>query len=502
MRIAAVLLLVLGTVHVSAQADGGTLSREAVDALGIDTPAGAEAYAAALDDAYAFRLAAAEEGFRQLADLEPGSVGGAYGMAGVALWRAFAIEEEDVFDRFYAINDSLQAAADAQGYVLVGAVAKLQRALAFGRQERYTRAAGSFREACIRFRQLTGPDAAYGQGICQAAAGSVPRSYRWIARLLGFRGSIASGLALLDASSSSGGLLAEDATIALAITDATLNERRAGSVDRLVALADARPDSPLLAYLAGYHLLLDRRADEAEAALRRAKAALTTSDADIPFVDAHLGVALYRQHRFDEAIPLLESYVRTFRGRALVAQSTLYAGIAREMTGDRRRAESHYRRVRASRDYDVDLSAAREAERRLESPMTPAERLLVLGGTAYDGGRYDEAVAHLQPVVTDRDLPAVVRAEAAYRTGRARQAQETWDDALRHFRLAVDRRGDPMAKWGPWALYHMGEVEEARGAHGAAERIYQEVLDNEAEFDFHKSLEQRARAAMERIRRS
>ena len=133
--------------------------------------------------------------------------------------------------------------------------------------------------------------------------------------------------------------------------------------------------------------------------------------------------------------------------------------------------------------------------------MTDAERALVRGGAAYDAGDYDQAVRELQPIVTGGDLPPVVRAEAAYRTGRARQAQENWPDALRHFQLAIDRPGDPLAKWGPWSVYHTGEVHEAQGDVGRAQEAYRRALDNEEEFDYHKALEQRVRAALERIGR-
>ena len=415
-------------------------------------------------------------------------------------------EDDGDFDRFYALNDSLRDVtdrlADAPGARLVMATGALHRALAFGRQERYARAGNAFRDACGQFRDLDGADADFGRGVCEVAAGAVPRKYRWLARLFGFSGSVAGGLERLERAAQADGALAVDAAVAFAVSDASLNERRAGSVDRLVAVADARPASPVLGYLAGYHLLLDRRAAQAEAALRRADAAQRQPGVtEVPFVQAHLGFALFRQRRFQEAAPVLEAFVRSFRGRALVAQATLDAGIAYEMTGDRAAAERLYRRVRASRDYDSDLSAEREAERRLQAPMTEAERALVRGGAAYDAGDYDQAVRELQPVVTDSDLPPVVRAEAAYRTGRARQAQEDWPDALRHFQLASDRPGDPLAKWGPWSVYHSGEVFEAQGDDDRARAYYREVLDNEEEFDYHKALEQRTRAALERTGR-
>ncbi len=91
------------------------------------------------------------------------------------------------------------------------------------------------------------------------------------------------------------------------------------------------------------------------------------------------------------------------------------------------------------------------------------------------------------------------RAEAAYRTGSALQSLERWDEALGYFRLARDRPGDPLAKWGPWSEYHLGEVHEALGETAEARAAYRRVLDNEAEFDYHKALEQRTRTALERL---
>jgi tetratricopeptide (TPR) repeat protein len=512
-RRALLLLALTSATSVAAQpsasapeAPPDVLAPAARRALGVETDTAAQLWTAGRAGLLAFQLDSARAAFARLGTAEPASAAGALGLETVALWQAFVMERAPFTDRFYVLNDSLGRVAgrlpDTPEGDLVRATATLHRALLLGREERYARAGLAFRDACGQFRTLpaTVPDALFGQGVCEAAAGSIPRKYRWLGRLMGFSGTVAGGIDKLARAAAGDGAMAVEAVAALAIVDATLNERRAGGLARLREAAAARPGSPVLAYLDAYYLLADRHAVEAEAALRRAATALAAPGAaPFPFVDADLGMALFRQDRFADALPLLDRYARTYRGRALLAQTTLHAGLAAEMTGDRRAAEAWYGRVRAAREYDTDRAAAREAQRRRATPMTPPERALLLGRTAYDSGRLDEAVRRLQPVLTDAGQPDVVRAEAAYRTGRAYQALGNGAEAIRHFQLATARPGDPLARWGPWSVYHVGEVHEAAGRAAEAREAYLSALANETEYDFHQSLEQRARTALARL---
>ena len=487
-----------------------TLSPAARRALGITTDAGAELWARGRAEMLAFQLDSARATFRRLDAAEPASAAGVLGLESAALWQALVAEVEPFPSQFYALSDSLARVADALPATpegdLVRATAALHRALMLGHEEKYARAGLAFRDACGQFRALptdgpTGvPDALFGQGLCEVAAGSVPSRYRWLGRLFGFSGTVAGGIDKLGRAAAGPGAMALEAMAAFAVSDAMLNERRAGGLERLGAATAARPGSPALAYLRATYLIADRRTDEAEANLLRAVAALARPGAaPLPLVDASLGSVLFRQDRFAEALPYLDRYARTYRGRALLAQTTLMAGVAAEMTGDRRSAEAFYGRVRAARDYDTDRAAFREAERRRAAPMTAAERTLVLGQTAYDSGRLAEAIRRLQPVLTDTALPEAVRAEAAYRTARAYQSSGNGTEAIRHFGLAVARPGDALARWGPWSLYHVAEVHEAAGRADEARASYRAALADARAYDFHTSLEQRARTALARL---
>lgn len=467
------------------------------------------AHAALVD----WRLEEAEELFGELGEVEPQSPAGAYGLSKAALWRAMVMERPPYPQRFDALSDSLGDLLDemprGDWRTHLEGEREMHRAMLRLRQERFASAGRAFHSACGSFKKTTRDadvpfaESYLGRGTCLVAAGAIPSEYKWIAALLGFRGTVQDGMATLDLARNEAWLAVPETVLFLAIADAALNERRARSIDHLAALVERRPASVLLRYLYGAMLLEDRNAAEAERHLREA-ASLMEQDgvSPLPYVHHHLGLALFRQDQFEEAADHLETYIREAPGRALVAQAILHAGLARELLGDRRGAERHYRRVRATRENESDQQAEREAKRRLDHPMTETERAVLLGAAAYDGGRNEEAIPLLQVALGDQDAETTLRAEAAYRTGRAYQALGDDSNALRHYRIAVSRPGEPLAKWGPWAMYHIGEVHEAAENWEEAREAYERALENEEEFDFHQSLEQRSKAALERIERA
>jgi tetratricopeptide (TPR) repeat protein len=335
--------------------------------------------------------------------------------------------------------------------------------------------------------------------VCHVAAGSIPRKYRWLARLLGFNGTVAQGTAELERAAANAHFVREIAGVVRALLRATYED---DDVETIVAdagrLREGYPDSPMAHYVAGYLYMRARRAADAEDALR-ATIDLQNDAARIHVAEGLLGLALFRQEKYEEAARTLEHFTLTFRGKTFVAQARLHLGLAHEMSGDRPAAEAAYRRVRAERDYDNDHAAVRDARRRLERPLDDRERALLRGQNLFDAGSYRESVAAVQPLFGDPAAEPAQRAEAAYRSGRSLQAMGEWGDAARHYRLAADAPGDPRARWGPWSRFHLGEVLAAQGDTEGARRAYRAVLADEHEFDYHQALEQRARAALERL---
>jgi tetratricopeptide (TPR) repeat protein len=507
-------LLALLAAGPAAAAAAGPPAPGASGPMLVETAEGARLLYEGRAHLHALRLDAADSAFVRLDALEAESPAGAYHRATAALWRAMLEEREPFLRRHDEAADALEARAQAlpeggpEGVwrSFFEGEAALQRAILAGRQERYLPAATSFRRACGRYRDALRADPAFeeaylGAGICHVAAGQIPRKYRWIARLLGFTGTVAEGTAELDRAAEHAAFVGETAAVARAILRAIYeDDDEAAIAADAAALRAGHPDSPMAAYVAGFLLLRARRAEAAEAALATATAMQAAAGATaVPPVAALHGFALFRLERYDEAAARLEHFLATFRGKSFVAQARLTLGLAHEMRGDRAAAEAAYRRVRAERDYDNDLAAAREARRRLQHPMDDRDRALVRGQNLFDAGRYRDAVAAVQPLFGDAAASEGQRAEAAYRSGRAFQAQQAWAEAARHSRIAADSPGDADARWGPWSRFHLGEVLAAQGDREGARRAFRAVLADEHEFDFHQALEQRARAALERL---
>jgi tetratricopeptide (TPR) repeat protein len=457
----------------------------------------------------AFQLDAAEATFERLGAQPSGRPAAQLHLSKVALWRAMVLEQDVLYDRFFERSDALLATLETMPEspwrTHFRAETELHRAVIHAKKTEYARAAFALRQAYKHFEQNvtehpTFFESSWGMGLCHTAVGLVPKNFRWMLKLMGFGGTVQEGLAEMEASAARSAYYRDEASMIFALTDLLVNDSKQGGMDYVVAMRRRHPTSPLVSYIHGFALLTQRDATGAETALRHAARQLQTPGTfTMPYVDYFLGEALFRQNEFAEAARYFQRYVKTFPGEALLAQAHLHVGLSLDMAGDRAGALRAYERVRTREDYDSDAAALREAKERIAAPMTARERALLLGRNAFDGGRYLEAVKTVQPVLGDQQAPPIERAEAAYRSGRAYQVLEEWDEALRHYAFAISRPGDALAKWGPWSQFYTGEVHEAMGNKTAARTAYEQALANEQPYEYNKALEQRAKAALGRL---
>lgn len=456
---------------------------------------------------FRYRMHQAELILRELATRSDGLPAASYHLTLAALHRALMSDESRHFDVLYGRLDSLDAllvsgpASPWRDYMQ--SEAHLWRAVAHLKRGQYVRGAWAARSAYRGYDRLIGAyprfyEAYKGLGLLHLAIGSMPKSYRFILKVLGYSGSVSGGLDELEQAYRHSSYSREEAGMYLALTHVMLFISEGEGRRITERLYDEDPESPLYAHVYGFVLLSSGRADEAADVLLPA---VERSETPAYFYDHYLDFyaaeAMFRKDRFEEAITYYRRYLDRHPGPALKAMAHLGTGLALEMLGRRDEAVHYYREVETARTFDTDEAARRAAEERLSAPMTDIERDLLLGRNAYDCARYDEANRLLLRALNHGEASLDERAEARYRLGRVSHAEERLDAALEHYRRAVELRGEETSRWAPWSQLFIGEILAHRQRWEEARTAYRAALAYRGRFDYYQALDQSARAALE-----
>lgn len=503
-RFAAVLVLFVSGVPLAAQPVGEAMLLASDSSRALFD----EGRAALID----LRLNDAEAALRRLQARPDGAPAALLTRAHVALYRAFLQDDDAQFAVFARRADSLDRALaplpDSRWRSTMGAEADLLRALVAVRKEQMLRAALAGRDAYNGYEKATGgtpsvADADLGFGLIQFLIGSAPRTYQTILRLLGFRGSVEAGRARIVRAAEQGRYRATEANLALAVLDLTVRNDQAGGRARAEALRTAHPDSPLTGLLLGYTMLGDRRASQALPVLTQTVEQGNRPDVvAVRFAHFYLADALLKTGRPADAEREARAYLRGLRGPSLRAQAQRALGTALELQGRHAEAVGVFRQIRKTRISDNEEAAVRYAARFIAAPMTDVEKALLEAEFAYEDRRAANAEAGFRAVLARPDATPANLAEAQYRLGRtlmddpARTAE-----ARRAFETAI-AAPDPDALDGvaPWSQFYLGTLDAKAGRNADARRRFEAALRVDGAFDYHQSLEQRAKAALETVR--
>ncbi|MEX0746374.1 MAG: tetratricopeptide repeat protein [Rhodothermales bacterium] len=456
-----------------------------------------------------YRMSEAERDFRRLANRPDGRPAAYFFLSSAALHRALMTDEQVHYRTYSERSDSLRSilkALDASPWRdFMISETDLYDAIADTKQNRYVRAAWSARSAYIGYSRLVRSfpefdDAYKGLGMLHLAIGTMPSTYRFILRILGFDGKVRVALQELERAHRRSEIGREEASIYLALTHTMFFIDEEEALQIMKGLHGDHPESVVMSHLYGYVLLTNRQVQEAEAMLRGAiERAESGRYFYVDYLDFYLAESLFRQDRFREAESYYLRYIDRHKGPALKALAYLGLGLSIEMQGRRSDAVSHYQKVRAARDFDTDAAARRWAQRLASAPMSALDRELLKGRNAYDSGRYAAALAGLGKLVDNARSTASQKAEAAYRMGRVYHAMKRYEDAVTWYERGIEWTVDRLDRWAPWGRFFIGQVREEQGRTAEAREAYKQALGYGGKYDYFQALEQSARVALELI---
>ncbi len=458
---------------------------------------------------FAFRMGAAEAAFRRLQHQPDGEAAALYQLATVALFKGLVTDDPAYFETFLDRADSLEVLLDerppSSWRRQMQATSDLQRAIAAGKLQQYIRAAMAARSAYNGFEALVRdvPDFAeayMGMGLLHLTVASLPAGYRTLLSVLGFDGTAKQGVRELERAAAESRFNQELAHMSIALADLMLRERETEGANRLARLYERDPESLLYAHLYGFALYTNREAQQAEAVLKPAVyKQRTPSYFYIDYLDYYLAEAHFVQNEFAAAEVAYRRYLRRHDGPALRAMGYYRLGLTLEMQGRRAGAVRIYRKVEAERDFDNDMVAARRAQMHLDEPMTTLDKRLIRGENAFFSREHAEAERILRDVFHSASARSANKARAAFYIGRVCHVQDRYEQAYPAYRYAIQHPGAENGEWGPWAQLHVAEMYAEQGKTQAAIQAYRAALNWETPFDFYRTLEQKARIALEQL---
>ena len=455
----------------------------------------------------AYRMGQAEELLYDLAQQPEARPAAWFYLTMAALHKALMSDEDVHFDSFTGRLDTLQSVLRERpksawrDYML--GEANLWHAVAHSKRGNYVRGALEARAAYRGLQRLVAAhpefyEAYKGYGLLHLGIGSMPKSYRFILKILGYSGTITKGLAELRQAHRLSVYNAEEAGMYLAFANEMLFLSDEKALEITKGLYESDTTSTLYAHVYGFMLISNRQTARAVDVL---KAAVRRSEMPTYFyndyLDFYLAEALFRNDEFTEAEHYYRRYIDRHPGPALKAMAHLGIGRALEMQGKRSQAVAYYEQVRAARDFDTDEASRREADRLLARPLSAIGRELVHGQNAYDSGRYDRAERLLLGILKNPSASADQMAEAAYQLGRTYRALGRDADAIAQFNRAVFHQESTSAMWAPWAWFHIGKIWGSQGELEQAREAFENARSYRGRFDYYQALDQSIRAALE-----
>lgn len=345
-----------------------------------------------------------------------------------------------------------------------------------------------------RFPTFTPNDLPYG--TLQAVTGTIPKGYRWIAGILGMRGSLTEGMktvrGFLNGSDPWSKLFFNEAAFVYPYLLFYLENKKE---EALQFTRQQQLD------LAGNHLHLYMTANLAINLQQAALAAsLITNRQQSPDYlvtgvwDFQMGFAQLYRLNTAAARQHFETFLRQFTGQFYVKDVYQKLSWCYWLEENQTKAEEMRKMVisKGSTFSDADKKALADAK----SGKWP-DRWLLKARLLSDGGYHNDALKTLMNQPINGLSTTAQQLEYNYRLGRIHDALGKTNEALQYYAQSIRIGKDRPEYFAARAALQSGQIYESRGNKQQALEFYQQCL-NMNQQEYKNSLDQRAKAGIAR----
>lgn len=333
-------------------------------------------------------------------------------------------------------------------------------------------------------------------GSLYAIIGTLPSGYKWLANILGLKGSIVEGMALLKKFTYSedpwAKLYANESAFIYPFLLFYIENKR----DEAVAFAQNRKldivNNHLLCYMAA-NLAINNK-QTAIAGMMMQNRNMSADYIKLSVWDFEMGYVRLYHLELNEAIQHLEQFKNDFKGNFYRKDANSKLSYAYYLQGNMAKAVATRNEIlkKGSTDTDADKKALKDAK-----SGTWPNALLLKSRLLNDGGFHKEALAILAGKTSENFTTVEDKLEFSYRAARIFDDLGRKDEAIKAYQSAILLGEHRKEYYAARAALQIGQIYEERGQKALAITYYQKCLEM-GDHEFKDSLDQRAKSGIGR----
>lgn len=335
-------------------------------------------------------------------------------------------------------------------------------------------------------------------GSLYAIIGTLPSGYKWLASILGLRGSIVEGMALLRKFTYSedpwAKLYSNESAFIYPFLLFYIENKR----EEAVAFAQQKKldivNNHLLCYMAA-NLAINNK-QTAIAGVMMQNRNMSADYLKLSVWDFEMGYVKLYHLELPESIKYLEQFQTDFKGNFYRKDANSKLSYAYYLQGNMAKAVATRNEIlkKGATDTDADKKALKDAK-----SGTWPNALLLKSRMLNDGGFHKEALALLAGKTSENFATIEDKLEFAYRVARIYDDLDRKEEAIKSYQIAIILGEHRKEYYAARAALQIGQIYEERGQKTLAITYYQKCLDMD-DHEFKDSLDQRAKSGIGRCK--
>ncbi len=343
------------------------------------------------------------------------------------------------------------------------------------------------------------PDFKYNKvllGVEEAIVGTVPDKYKWVANMLGLKGSIKKGTSkivqFLNSQDGSAAHLREEAIFFYCYIKSSLLSQPEQTWKYIEGSKLDTKNNLLFAFMKANLALSHNNAAEAERVLSERN----TSSAylKVPIFDYLFGVALMQKNDAD-CVASFSKFVKNYTGNLYVKDAYQKISLYYAAQQDLDNASKYKALILKYGNQQID--ADKQAQRYAQNEYIP-HHILLQARLYCDGGYYSKALNALNATNEQQFDDIAPQLEYNYRYARIYTLQNQLEKAKPYYEKTIERGANRQEHYAARAALELGQIFEDQGNKTKAVLYYKKCIAMKSH-DYKQSLDQKAKAGLGRL---